>query len=232
MLELCLFIGMVALGILYAWLSHLFMMPLYDNLLMHCILLGFGFGLTNFLLANLYFYKHRKLKKQNEKLKSRLVTDKLTGLFNRRALDLELNSFDELTYSVIFIDIDNFRIFNNQYGHKIGDTVLRKVSERIKMTIRVGDSAYRYGGEEIVIILKDCSRENAQRIAEKIRTQVNMLNNNPYPQITISLGVASSSEDSESIHDVIEKADSALLQSKASGKNRTTLFNPEIKSNA
>ncbi|BAE86310.1 GGDEF domain-containing protein [Desulfitobacterium hafniense] len=232
MLKLCLFIGMIGLGIFYAWFSHLFMIPLNNNLLIHCIILGFSFGLTNFLLANFYLYKHNKLKNQNEILKSRLTTDKLTGLLNRRALDLELNSSNELIYSVIFIDIDNFRVFNNQYGHKAGDTVLRKVSETIETTIRVGDRAYRYGGEEIVIILKDCNQKNAQRIAEKIRTRIDMLSNDPYPQITISLGVASCSEESEPIQDVIEKADFALLQAKGAGKNRTIVFHPKNKINA
>lgn len=225
MFGLGLFAGMVGIGILFVWLSHMFTITLFNNLLIHCIILGFVFGITNFLFVNWYFYKHKKLVDQNEKLKNRLVTDNLTGLFNRRALDIELGDLNLINYSVIFIDIDNFRVFNNQHGHKIGDTVLHKVSEVIKTTIRVGDRAYRYGGEEIVIILRDCNQENGHRIAEKIRTQVSLLRNDPYPQITISLGVASSG-DSESIEDVIERADSALLEAKASGKNRTFVSNP------
>jgi diguanylate cyclase (GGDEF)-like protein len=231
MLKLSLLIGMVGLGILFAWLSHILKIP-HNNLLMQCVILGLGFGITNFLFVNLYLYKHKQLKNQNEKLKLRLVTDKLTGLFNRRAFDLELERSNLLNYSVIFIDIDNFRIFNNQYGHNVGDMVLCKVSEIIKTTIRVGDKAYRYGGEEIVIILRDCNQENAQKVAEKIRIRVSRLSNNPYPQITISLGVASYSGDGESIKDVIGRADSALLQAKASGKNQTVLSNPKIKYNA
>lgn len=228
MLELTLFLGMVCIGVFYAWLAHFLMEPLYNNLLVHCIFLGFNFGLINFLFANLYLYKHKKLKNQNKKLKSKLIIDNLTGLFNRSGFDVELSSFIESSYSVIFIDIDNFRLFNNQYGHDTGDMVLRKVSEIVKTTIRVGDRAYRYGGEEIVVILKNCNQENAQRIAEKIRTRISVLSNEPYPQITVSLGVASCSENSQSIQDVIEKADYALLRAKACGKNRTILFNSEM----
>ncbi|MEL1134676.1 GGDEF domain-containing protein [Desulfitobacterium sp. THU1] len=226
MLRLLLFIAMVVIGVLYTWLTHSLMEPLYNNLLAHCIILGFSFGLINFLLANLFFYKHKKLSCQNEMLKSKLNIDKLTGLFNRSGLDQDLNNFNETSYSVIFIDIDNFRVFNNQYSHEAGDAVLRKVSEIVKTTIRVGDNAYRYGGEEIVVILKNCTIENARKIAEKIRTRINMLSNEPYPQITVSLGVASCSENEQPqpIQDIIEKADFALLRAKASGKNRTILF--------
>jgi diguanylate cyclase (GGDEF)-like protein len=188
---------------------------------MHCIILGVSFGLLNFLLANWYIKKHTQLKRYNESLKSKLFTDSLTGLLNRRALDLELDRMDVPIYSVLFIDIDNFRVFNNQYGHKTGDNVLRKVSEIVKLFVRSGDRAFRYGGEEIVVLLKDCDKENAQRVAEKIRTQVFLLKDDPYPAITISIGVASYPEDGESIQDVIEKSDSALLHAKEFGKNRT-----------
>lgn len=220
-LLLGLFFGMVSLGILYAWFFHLISMPLFNNILIHCIILGGSFGLLNFLLASWYIRRHSHLKKHNERLRSKLFTDSLTGLLNRRAYDLELDRLDVPIYSVLFIDIDNFRIFNNQYGHKIGDDVLQKVSEIVKSVIRLGDRAFRYGGEEIVVLLKECDKESAQRVAEKIRTQVFLIDDNPYPPITISIGVASFPNDGKSIQDIIEKSDSALLLAKEFGKNRT-----------
>ncbi|BAE82614.1 GGDEF domain-containing protein [Desulfitobacterium hafniense] len=226
MIKVRLFGGMVSIGILYAWIFHKISMSIFNSLVIQSLVLGLGFGVLNFLFANWYVNKYAKLENHNEELKSKLVIDKLTGIYNRRALDLELHSLDStMTHSIIFIDIDNFRVFNNEYGHKIGDIVLQKVCEVVCKTIRSGDRAYRYGGEEIVVLLKDCNKVNAQKIAEKIRTQVNQLEHKPYPQITISLGVASCPTDGESIQNVIERADSALLLAKSYGKNCTVTFN-------
>lgn len=224
MVRLGLFVGMIIIGVLYAGLFHMISMPLFNNILIHCIILGASFGMLNFLLASWFLNKYAQLKIHNESLKSKIFTDSLTGLLNRRALDLELDRLDVTIYSVLFIDIDDFRVFNNQYGHKTGDNVLQKVSELVKSVVRSGDRAYRYGGEEIVVLLKDCDQEDALRIAEKIRTQVNLLNDEPYPPITISVGVASYPRDGESIQDVIKKSDSALLLAKKNGKNCTVRF--------
>ncbi|MCO5386885.1 MAG: GGDEF domain-containing protein [Desulfosporosinus sp.] len=222
--KLGLFGGMTGIGILYALIFHKISMSLFSSLLAQSIILGLGFGMLNFLFANWYFYKYTELKNHSEMLKSKLFIDNLTGLYNRRAFNLELEKLDVPIYSVIFIDIDNFRVFNNQYGHKIGDTVLRKVSETVKRTVRTEDRAYRYGGEEIVVLLKNCPKKIAKEIGENIRTRVSELNNNLYPQITISIGVASCPRDGKSVLDVIEKSDAALLLAKNSGKNRTVCF--------
>lgn len=221
MVKLVLFFGMVSIGVLYALLFHSISMPFFSSIFIHCIIWGLSFGILNFLLTNWYLNRYSQLKIYNENLKSKLFTDSLTGLLNRRAYDLELDRLDAPMYSVLFIDIDNFRVFNNQYGHEIGDNVLRKVSEIVKLLVRSGDKAYRYGGEEIVVLLKDCNKEDAQRIAEKIRIQVNILNDDPYPPLTISVGVASYPGDGKTIQDVIQKSDSALLLAKKFGKNRT-----------
>jgi len=87
---------------------------------------------------------------------------------------------------MLFIDIDNFRIFNNQYGHPIGDTVLKKVCESIQFDLRAVDRIYRYGGEEFLILLKDCKKEAAYNVAEKLRLNINKLDNAPYPAITMN----------------------------------------------
>lgn len=127
------------------------------------------------------------------------------------------------TYSIIFIDIDNFKNFNNSFGHQIGDTVLKKVGQTIKATVRSNDSVYRYGGEEIVIILNDCDKKNAFAIAEKVRLNISELDNSPFPVITISLGISSYPEDGTEIDKIIEASDMALLTAKKLGKNQVAM---------
>ncbi|WP_242833085.1 GGDEF domain-containing protein [Desulfosporosinus acidiphilus] len=148
------------------------------------------------------------------------MTDSLTGLFNRRAFDIDMKNVEHNgVLSLIFIDIDNFRNFNNQFGHDVGDAILIKVGQTIQSCVRATDRVYRYGGEEIVLLLIDCDKKDAITLAEKIRTEISRLANTPYPQITVSLGVSSYPDDASNIHDVVVASDKALLMAKQSGKN-------------
>jgi len=222
MSKLWLFIVMVIIGIFYAALSHFMAIPLFNNIVAHCIILGAMFGLTNFTTSILFFKRHDKLKELNRQLRLSLLTDSLTGLLNRRAFDQDIKNVEhnEL-YSLIFIDIDNFRDFNNHFGHDIGDNVLRKVGESIKGCVRATDRVYRYGGEEIILLLLDCDKKNTMKMAEKIRKEICQLDNQAYPQITVSLGVSIYPDDGKNIEDVIVASDKALLKAKQSGKNCT-----------
>lgn len=180
------------------------------------------FGLTNFIVAVLFYKRLEKIERLNQQLKSSLMTDNLTGLLNRRAFDQDIKNVDNSgLYSLIFLDIDNFRDFNNHFGHDIGDNVLKKVGETIKACVRAADRVYRYGGEEIILLLLDCDKKNAMKMAEKIRSEISRLDNQAYPQITVSLGVASYPDDGRYIHDVIVASDKARLKAKQSGKNCT-----------
>lgn len=221
--KLWLLIAMIFTGILYSVVLLYFMaIPLFNNVVLHCIILGTLFGLTNFIVAVLFYKRIEKIKRLNQQLKLSLMTDNLTGLLNRRAFDQDTENFDNSgLYSLIFLDIDNFRDFNNHFGHDIGDNVLRKVGETIKACVRATDRVYRYGGEEITLILMDCGKKNALNMAEKIRTEISQLDNQAYPQITVSLGVSSYPDDGRYIHDVIVASDKALLIAKQSGKNCT-----------
>jgi len=223
MSKLWLLIAMVLTGILYSVVLLYFMpMPLFNNLLLHCIILGTLFGLTNFIVAVLFYKKVEKLKSLNQQLKSSLMKDSLTGLLNRRAFDQAIKEVDDRgLYSIIFLDVDNFRDFNNHFGHDIGDNVLRKVGETIKACVRATDRVYRYGGEEITLILMDCDKKNALKMAEKIRLEISRLDHQAYPQITVSLGISSYPDDGRYIHEVIVASDKALLKAKQSGKNCT-----------
>ncbi len=222
MTSVWLLVPMIIIGMLYASLLHFMAIPLFNNLLVHCIILGAMFGLTNFIAVDLFFKKFVKLKELNRQLRLNLMDDKLTGLFNRRAFDNDIKNVKNIDrYSLIFLDIDNFRNFNNHFGHDIGDQVLVKVGQTIRACARATDRVYRYGGEEIVLLLMDCDKKNARKMAEKIRSEINQIDNQAYPQITVSLGVSSYPDDGRYIQDVIVASDKALLKAKKSGKNCT-----------
>ncbi|MCO5388818.1 MAG: GGDEF domain-containing protein [Desulfosporosinus sp.] len=222
MIRVCLFVAMVMIGIIYAGLLHFMATPLFNNMVVHCIILGTMFGLTNFIVSDLFFKRLDKLKELNRQLRLSLMKDNLTGLLNRRAFDIDIKNVEHNgLYSLIFIDVDNFRDFNNHFGHDIGDNVLMKVGQTIQACVRANDRVYRYGGEEIILLLMDCDKKNARKMAEKIRCEISRLDNQTYPQITVSLGVSSYPDDGCYIHDVIVASDKALLKAKQSGKNCT-----------
>lgn len=212
---------MLTTGLIYSLFYHFVIMPLFGSRLIHCISQGIVFGFINYFISIGIYKKYNLLKKSNKLLKKDLQIDKLTGLFNRRTFDNDIQELPiEDTYSIIFIDIDNFRKFNNNYGHQTGDTVLKKVSQTIKASVRVNDKVYRYGGEEIIIYLKDCDKKKAFEIAEKIRLNISELDNSPFQSITISLGISSYPEDGMEIDKIIEVSDFALLTAKKLGKNQ------------
>ncbi|OLS01964.1 GGDEF domain-containing protein [Tissierella creatinophila] len=217
-------ISMLIIGLVYGLTYHVIIMPLLGSRLILCIIQSIGFGLINYFAAIAIYKKYNVLQKSNTLLQKTLQIDKLTGLFNRRSFDNHIQKLPlDDTYSIIFIDIDNFKNFNNSFGHQIGDTVLKKVGQTIKATVRSNDSVYRYGGEEIVIILNDCDKKNAFAIAEKVRLNISELDNSPFPVITISLGISSYPEDGTEIDKIIEASDMALLTAKKLGKNQVAM---------
>lgn len=221
MSKLGLLTSMVVAGILYAVMLLYFMaIPLFNNLLLHCIIMGALFGVMNYLVVGFCYKRLENIKRLNQQLTSTLMKDTLTGLRNRRAFDQDIKHVSNNgLYSLIFLDIDNFRDFNNRFGHDIGDLVLKKVGKTIKACVRVTDQVYRYGGEEIVVLLLDCDKKNAMKMAEKIRSEIFELDNQEFPRITVSSGVSSYPDDGCFIKDVIAASDKALLKAKQSGKN-------------
>ena len=124
-------------------------------------------------------------------------------------------------FSLILIDIDNFKFVNDDYGHLSGDTVLKKVADILKETLRKDDIICRWGGEEILVLLNDTKLDDAKSVAEKIRSNVESDQielDEKILKITITAGVCSSDK-SETICDMINSADKCLYKGKASGKN-------------
>jgi diguanylate cyclase (GGDEF)-like protein len=149
------------------------------------------------------------------------VKDGLTGLFNRRyfneLIKTEMNRVRRApaSLSLLMLDIDNFKNYNDTKGHPAGDELLKGVAKVLKSSVRAVDMVCRYGGEEFVIILTQADKSVGKILAERIRVQVNL-----YFPTTISIGIATYPEDAEEIEPLIQKADNALYQAKQSGKNK------------
>jgi diguanylate cyclase (GGDEF)-like protein len=172
-------------------------------------------------------------------LRQTSVTDGLTGVANRRSFDesiskdyqhiLRLNDYDnnQVPLSVVLLDIDQFKRFNDTYGHMEGDRCLQKVAKLLSQSVtRAGDKVARYGGEKFVILLPDTTFEDACLLAEHIRSiveaaEIPNIHSDASPYVTISIGVSSLiPSDHSTIESVIEAADTALYRAKIAGRNQ------------
>jgi diguanylate cyclase (GGDEF)-like protein len=167
----------------------------------------------------------------NYNLKIVSTVDKLTKLYTRKYFEAALQS--ELAYaeregielSIIMIDIDKFKTVNDRFGHQKGDEILQGVSSIIINSVRKGDIAARYGGEEIIILLPNTGEEEGINVAEKLRKKIENARllglHNP---LTISLGVSTYPHHSSWAKDLIEKADQALYYAKENGRNESSVY--------
>lgn len=158
------------------------------------------------------------------------TTDGLTDLYNHRyfqdqmKMNVEHSKRYETNFSLIIIDIDFFKKFNDTYGHQSGDAVLRQVAQILKRNVRATDIVCRYGGEEMSIILPNTGKDEAQMTAEKICKIVSekqfKLNNDKETHVTISLGVSTYPFDGETPTNLIDAADKRLYNAKNNGRNQ------------
>ena len=171
------------------------------------------------------------------RLKNLSITDGLTGISNRRFFDdfLEKEWYRALrisrAISLIMVDIDFFKIFNDTYGHPSGDSCLIKVANALKDSLkRAGDIVARYGGEEFIIVMPNTQLKDAIKIAEKISAETRSLEikhkgSTVSAYVTLSMGIANVvPQKSSSPSDFIDKADKALYKAKTEGRNRYTVF--------
>jgi diguanylate cyclase (GGDEF)-like protein/putative nucleotidyltransferase with HDIG domain len=161
--------------------------------------------------------------------KERANIDELTGLFNHRYFhdrvseEIARSSRFGDTFSLISLDLDHFKSYNDIYGHLYGDKVLQNAGVFIKRSIRSVDMAFRYGGDEFAVILPQTSIDNAYKVAERIRKKIESdIDIKGYP-LTCSLGIASWPTDGLMREDIIQASDAALYHSKQSGRNRTSM---------
>lgn len=161
------------------------------------------------------------------------MTDALTGLHNRGWLDdafdreIKRSERDQLTLSLIMIDVDNFKDYNDKYGHLAGDQVLIAVANAIRSPLRPNDLVARFGGEEFSVLLPETSIENAEIIANRLRNSVSntdpgMLDGKPLPGVTISLGIAGFKPGFQ-LETMIAAADVAMYHAKRNGRNRVEI---------
>ena len=165
-----------------------------------------------------------------EKLTGIAMHDTLTGLPNRKYLEsfLEYKLSDharfDRSFAVLFADIDNFRNFNNQYGHETGDAVLCNVANSLKASIRSTDLVGRWGGEEYIGIYTLSNDSEANIIGEKFRTLVantEVMHNGQPLAVSVSVGITVAHKD-DTIESIVSRADRLMYQSKQNGKNRVT----------
>ena len=165
--------------------------------------------------------------------------DSLTGLFNRRAFEKKINEEFERSkryhnpLSVLLLDIDNFKLINDTYGHHGGDAALVKIAETFREKTRQSDFPSRYGGEEFVLILPETDQDNALQVAGKIHDSIRACSfgtaARPF-EITVSIGVSSTSARFYSDwRELVDDSDRALYQAKNSGKDRVEIWQPEKK---
>ncbi|MCB1952807.1 diguanylate cyclase [Denitromonas sp.] len=174
----------------------------------------------------------RQLRSEIEKHRRETMTDPLTGLLNRRGMEVEmarvLSEDAEGEASMMVLDIDHFKRINDTYGHAVGDVVIRKVAQTVKRLIPGSAVPVRYGGEEFAVLLPQCSTEQATGIAESIRDTIEKLrlirrhDKMAISQFTISIGVARRGlrDDMETL---FQRADKALYEAKTGGRNRVAL---------
>lgn len=158
------------------------------------------------------------------RLQELATTDALTGVGNRLAMAQELERQEaervryKRPYCVLLVDLDHFKRINDRHGHAVGDRVLREVVAALVGSLRSADRAFRYGGEEFLVLVPETSREGAQTVAERIRERIEKA---PISEgatrihVTISIGGAEASDD-----DVLVRADRALYWAKRKGRNR------------
>ncbi|HYF75079.1 MAG TPA: diguanylate cyclase [Candidatus Nitrosocosmicus sp.] len=174
-----------------------------------------------------------------ESLNNMASVDTLTKVYNRRYLEkymeeqIRLSSANNLHMSVLMLDIDFFKRFNDTYGHDAGDYVLMHFADTLKYNVREGDVVARYGGEEFVIVLPQTDLRGAYRVAEKVRKKVEemslvAISSEDPPQITCSLGISCYPLHGNNIDKLIQSADKALYEAKNSGRNRTYIFGESL----
>lgn len=165
-----------------------------------------------------------------EALREEAIRDPLTGLFNRRYLEETLNvslrqhqrTNEPLT--VAMLDLDHFKSYNDKYGHEAGDVVLKEIGALLRNSLRGGDIACRYGGEELTIILSGATLKHAMPRLDSIREMIMNLSihsrGRDLPKITVSIGISEAKPDETDSANILKRADVALYQAKQQGRNR------------
>ncbi len=198
------------------------------------IIISLAVSATAVLLGFFFLFTVRLTKKisaARRQIEIMAIVDGLTGLYNRRHVlerfteEMERARRLKKDLGCIMIDIDNFKVINDTYGHLVGDKTLRKVSDILKNSIRTYDIVGRYGGEEFLIILPDTPFQETLRLAERIRRKIKespVVQSELMPPIlvTISLGIAALTDKDIAVDNMIKRADDGLYRAKGNGRDQ------------
>lgn len=215
----------LAMAVIYTWFSFVVMKYLYLWIPLAAPLIAIVFTYIAVLVVK-YFLKSEDY----EQVYKLATNDSLTDLYNHRffqdqmRINLEYCRRYGGTFSLLLIDIDKFKTFNDTYGHLVGDEVLRQVSKLLKDSVRKADIVCRYGGEEITIILPHTSNPNAYILANKLCKLVGehkfVVSKELTVNVTISLGVSSYPDSAKTVPELIEIADKIMYNAKQNGRNK------------
>ncbi|WP_291490346.1 sensor domain-containing diguanylate cyclase [Desulfurella sp.] len=161
--------------------------------------------------------------KEKRAIAEKAETDFLTGIFNRLSIETKLNEFSNYSYGVIMFDVDNFKYFNDTYGHSMGDEILKKIVQEVKFSLRSKDIFARWGGDEFLILISDVSAKDLIKIANKIKNKVSSIDFGIDEKVTISIG-AGIFDNQTTTELVIESIDKALYKAKHKGKNKVMWY--------
>ncbi len=177
-----------------------------------------------------------EIERQNKELEILSTRDPLTGCLNRRAFHKKAEIYlakanaEQSSVSCIMTDIDKFKSVNDNYGHSIGDQVIKYLAKTLNSSTRTEDIVCRFGGEEFCVLLPNCTAEEAATIFEQIRIKIEIhssraISEAPGINITSSFGVSELNSSTNNIDDMIKQADTALYKAKGSGRNRLVVWN-------
>ena len=175
-------------------------------------------------------------KKMEQELIDRATHDSLTGLSNRtelnKALEQEISRATRYSrpFSLLMLDIDRFKLVNDNYGHQAGDKVLVELAKILDLETRTADIVGRFGGEEFLLILPELDHEQSLLLAERIRRAVEshtIRNQDRAIHVTVSIGVASYPEHGDEAEKLVRASDNAMYQAKSDGRNRIASATPE-----
>ena len=176
---------------------------------------------------------HRELEEANDQLRRLAVTDELTGLRNRRAfeerlvMEFSMARRRKRELAVLLLDVDNFKMINDRFGHAAGDEVLRRLGMILRTTVRLPDLPARYGGEEFIVLLPESGEDSAMGLARRLMQRVaeEAWENGP---VTKSMGMAAMNEALLNGYQLVELADEALYAAKRAGKNRVMVHSGSL----
>ena len=190
------------------------------------------FGSVFVLLVCLLAYRTTQELKRIYVLEVETITDPLLGIFNRRYLDRRLEEEvlrakrHGLELSLLMVDIDNFKLVNDTWGHQIGDLVLQHLTQMLVETLRHTDIIARFGGEEFVVLLPHTPESEALKLAEKLRIAVEKtpLHRIPELSMTVSIGCSCLLPNDDNAYTFLERADKAMYWAKREGRNQVVSY--------